>query len=194
MRALLVRHAQSVGNADPPAVLSDKHGDQLTDLGREQADALGRSLEGGGVTDLITSSMTRARETAEVIGAHLGLEAEVDEEIHELRSTPEIEPFEEVRGRARALLARLAADYGDRTPLVVTHGIFLRIVLMEALLGEMFVAEMVEQLWNLRTANCGVSVFEYGERYDVLNPEQPSWVCSSWMERPWAAPATPAPR
>jgi broad specificity phosphatase PhoE len=186
VKALLVRHGQSVGNANPPAVLSDQHGDELTDLGREQADALGRSLADSGLTDQITSRMGRARETAEAIGAHLGLEATVDDEIHELRSTPEIEPFEEVRGRARGLLTRLAGDYADRTPLVVSHGIFLRIVLMEALLGETFVAEMVDRLWNLRTANCGVSVFEYGERYDVLNPEQPGWVCASWMERPWA--------
>jgi probable phosphoglycerate mutase len=193
VRALLVRHGQSVANADPPAVLSAEYGDRLTDLGREQADALGQSLESSGVTDLITSPMGRARETAEAIGPHLGLAAEVDEEIHELRSTPEIEPFEEVRDRARSLLTRLAGDFADRTPLVVTHGIFLRIVLMEALLGELFVPEMVEQLWNMRTANCGVSVFEYGERYDVLNPERPGWVCSSWMERPWAAPAVAAP-
>jgi broad specificity phosphatase PhoE len=188
VRALLVRHGQSVGNADPPAVLSAEQGDRLTDLGREQADALGKSLEGSGITDLITSPMGRARETAEAIGAHLGLEAEVDEEIHELRSTPEIEPFDEVRARARGLLERLADDYGDGTPLVVTHGIFLRVLLMEAVLGKNFRAEMVGQLWNLRTANCGVSVFEFGERYDVLNPEQPGWVCSSWMERPWARP------
>ena len=31
---------------------------------------------------------------------------------------------------------------------------------MDVVLGEMFVSEMVEQVWNLRTANCGVSVFE----------------------------------
>jgi broad specificity phosphatase PhoE len=188
VRALLVRHGQSVGNADPPAVPSSVHGDLLTDLGREQADAVGQSLKGSGVTDLITSPMRRARETADAIGAELELEPEIDAEIYELRTDPEIEPFEEVRGRARALLARLADGYEDRTPLVVTHGIFLRILLMDVVLGEMFVPDMVEQLWNLRTANCGVSVFEYGERYDVLNPELPGWVCASWMERPWARP------
>ena len=194
MRALLVRHGQSLGNADPPAVPSSTHGDELTDLGREQADMLAQSLEEQGVTDLITSPMRRAQETAEAIGAQLGLEPEIDEQIHEFRTHPEMEPFEEIRGRARALLARLAGNYEDRTPLVVTHGIFLRVLLMDVVLGEMFVSEMVEQLWNLRTANCGVSVFEYGERYDVLNPELPGWVCASWMERPWGAPVPPAPR
>ncbi len=43
MRALPVRHGQSLANADPPAVLSAEQGDQVTDLGREQADALGES-------------------------------------------------------------------------------------------------------------------------------------------------------
>jgi broad specificity phosphatase PhoE len=186
VRALLVRHGQSVANADPPAVLSSTQGDRLTELGREQADALGESLKGAGVTDLIASPMNRATETAAAIGAHIGLETVVDDRIHEFRSEPELEPFEEIRGRARSLLDRLARDYGDRSPLVVTHGIFLRVLLMETLLGEMFVAEMVENLWNLRSANCGVSVFEYGERYDVLNPDTPGWVCSSWMERPWS--------
>ena len=96
MRALLVRHGQSLGNADPPAVPSSTHGDELTDLGREQADTLARSLEDSGVTDLITSPMRRARETAEAIGARLGLEPEIDEQIHELRTHPEMEPFEEI--------------------------------------------------------------------------------------------------
>jgi probable phosphoglycerate mutase len=219
MRALLVRHGESVSNADPKVSLPDELGDRLTERGLEQADALGLALKDSGVTDLITSSMGRAQQTAEAIGPHLGLEPETDPEIHELRESPGFgelsseeqmlrrwsewmprfaadpdhseyggESFNQVRARVRGFQSRLAERFAGRKPLVVSHGIFLRFFLMESVLGDDFGPAMAPQLWNLRTANCGVSVFEHGERYHPADPERPGWVCASWMERPWARP------
>jgi ribonuclease H / adenosylcobalamin/alpha-ribazole phosphatase len=217
VRALLVRHGESVSNADPKVSLPAEEGDRLTERGLEQADALGLALKDSGVTDLITSPLGRARQTAETIGGHLGLEIETDDEIHELRESPgygdltsaeqmrkrwsswmpESDPdhsehggesFNDVRGRVRDFKSRLTEGYSDRKPLVVTHGIFLRFFLMDSVLGDEFGPSMAAELWNLRTANCGVSVFEHGERYHPADPERPGWVCASWMERPWARP------
>jgi broad specificity phosphatase PhoE len=68
---LLARHAQTADNAggrilgrrDPP----------LTALGLAQAQRLGAALDGAGLRALWTSPLLRARQTAEVVGAALGL-------------------------------------------------------------------------------------------------------------------------
>jgi broad specificity phosphatase PhoE len=72
----LARHGETPDNAlrrvqgrlDPP----------LNDRGREQAAALARAAAGRGIAALWVSSMRRARETAAVVGAELGLRPQVD--------------------------------------------------------------------------------------------------------------------
>jgi broad specificity phosphatase PhoE len=74
---LWVRHGQSTWN-----VLDRLQGHELspplTDLGREQAQDAAEALADRGVVRLLSSPATRALETAEIIGAHLGLEVEVE--------------------------------------------------------------------------------------------------------------------
>jgi broad specificity phosphatase PhoE len=217
MRAFLVRHGESASNADASVVsLPVEAGDRLTERGFEQSRVLGRSLRDAGVTELISSPMRRARETAAAIGEELGLEPEIDDEIYELKESEDYgvlaveeqklrrwsvrmtahpddpghseggESFDQVRQRARSFGARLAERDSQALPLVVTHGIFLRFFLMDNVLGDAFNPGMAERLWNLRTANCGVCVFESGEPYDVSVPPPPGWICSTWMARPWS--------
>ena len=72
----LARHGETDANAegrvqgtiDPP----------LNERGREQARALAREAASLGIAALYTSQLRRARETAEIIGAELGLEPRVD--------------------------------------------------------------------------------------------------------------------
>lgn len=219
MRAFLVRHGESASNADASVVsLPVEQGDLLTARGLEQSHAVGRSLLGAGVTELISSPMRRARETAAAIGEELGLETEIDDEIYELKESKDYgtlpveeqqlrrwsarmtahpddpghsdggESFDRVRRRARSFGARLAERDPQALPLVVTHGIFLRFFLMDNVLGDAFNPGMAERLWHLRTANCGVSVFEHDEPYDISDPPPPGWICSTWMARPWSPP------
>ena len=71
MRLLLVRHGQSLANIEARIQGDD---DPLTDLGRAQAEALGLHLRSrGDVSHLYASPLDRARETAEIIGRHLGI-------------------------------------------------------------------------------------------------------------------------
>ena len=83
-RLILVRHGQSHGNVArrldtrPP-------GAALTDLGREQAQAFGRSLEHP-VGLLAHSTALRAVQTAAEIGAHLGLDTVELDGIHEVHA------------------------------------------------------------------------------------------------------------
>ena len=90
MRLLILRHGESVSNADPEAVaLPEAEGDRLTATGREQAEAAAPWLAGRRFDRLVSSPMGRARETAEIVAAQIGHEIEVDEGIHELRESAE---------------------------------------------------------------------------------------------------------
>jgi len=85
LRLVLARHGQTQANVDHvlDAVLP---GPPLTVLGRAQAEALGRELaEGveGTVTGLYHSQAERARETATIVGGHLGLEPVEVPGVHE---------------------------------------------------------------------------------------------------------------
>jgi broad specificity phosphatase PhoE len=146
-RLLLVRHGQSVwnadgrwqGQADPP----------LSALGEEQAAAAAERVDGVGA--IHTSDLVRARRTAEILGGRLGLEPVVDARLRERhageweghtrkeieaawpgyldrgRRPPGWEPDESVLARAVAALTAIADTHTGDT-LVVTHGGVLRVV------------------------------------------------------------------
>jgi glucosyl-3-phosphoglycerate phosphatase len=186
MRALLLRHGESVHNADrsgEPAAHSD--GDRLTEKGVEQAHAAGAGLRELGVTRLLSSPLRRARETAQAVGDALGLDAEEIDYTGELSSS---ESFEQAVERVRRLKAELESGTDGELPLLVTHGIFTRFFLLDSVLGERFEAPMAAGIWNLGSHNCGLSVFAHGESRDPLGQPIPGWTCLTWMERPWSRP------
>jgi broad specificity phosphatase PhoE len=186
MRALLLRHGESVHNADrsgEPAAHSD--GDKLTGKGVEQARAAGAGLRELGVTRLLSSPLRRARETAQAVGDALGLEAEEIDYVGELTSA---ETFEGAIERVRRLKAELEAGEAGDLPLLVTHGIFMRFFLLDSVLGERFEGPMAAGIWNLGSHNCGLCTFAHGESRDPLGRPIPGWTCLTWMERPWSRP------
>jgi len=186
MRALLLRHGESVHNAarsGEPAPHSDS--DRLTEKGVEQAHAAGAGLRDLGVTRLLSSPLRRARETARAVGNALGLEAEEIDYVGELTSA---ESFEGAIARVRQLKAELESGADGELPLLVTHGIFTRFFLLDSVLGDGFEASMAAGIWNLGSHNCGLSVFAHGESRDPLGQVIPGWTCLTWMERPWNRP------
>jgi broad specificity phosphatase PhoE len=102
------------------------------------------------------------------------------------------ESFADVVGRVRGFKAELERLEPDAVVIAVSHGIFLRFFLLDSLLGDDFVPAHAERLWQLRTRNCGVSVFTRGERARQLDPLTPGWACLSWMAPPAAARARPS--
>lgn len=146
-RILLVRHGQSVwnadgrwqGQADPP----------LSELGEQQAVAAARAV--GLVDAIYTSDLTRARHTAELVAAQLGSDVAVDPRLRERdagdwegRTRSEIdegwpgfldsgrrpdgyEPDPSVLARALAALSAIATSH-DGDVLVITHGGVVRTV------------------------------------------------------------------
>jgi broad specificity phosphatase PhoE len=219
-RAIFVRHGQSVSNAHPElAALPLDQGDHLTDLGRRQSVAAGGALRAMEPTELLSSPMGRALETAELIGEQLGLRVRQIPYISELRESRDYtsmspeeqklrrwsvwmtehgddpdfswhggESFDQVRGRVRRLKDELEREHLEERPLIVTHGLFLRFFLFDSLLGDEFAPRHADRLWYVRSLNCGVSVFEQGERWHPADPETPGWTCLSWMSRPWDPP------
>jgi probable phosphoglycerate mutase len=219
-RALLLRHGESVSNADPEAIaLPEETGDRLSERGRKQARAAAENLKGADITRLLSSPMRRARETAEPLSEALELPVTVLPYVHELKEasgygqlSPEEqklrrwsarmsanpddpdhcgdggESFNEVRARVKRLKAELEAQPDGERTLIVTHGIFSRFFLLDSLLGEEFGPGLAPRLWNLRTRNCGLSVFERGERWHPADVDTPDWTCITWMAQPWDLP------
>jgi ribonuclease H / adenosylcobalamin/alpha-ribazole phosphatase len=217
---LLLRHGESVSNADPQAIaLPDEIGDRLSERGRRQAGAAADALKGNGITRLLSSPMRRAQETAQPLSEALELAITVLPYAHELKEAagygtlsaeeqklrrwsarmsahpddPDhagdgAESFNQVLARVKRLKEELEAQPSGERTLLVTHGIFSRFFLLDSLLGEEFTPRLVPRLWNLRTRNCGLSVFECGERWHSADADTPDWTCITWMAQPWDLP------
>jgi ribonuclease H / adenosylcobalamin/alpha-ribazole phosphatase len=98
------------------------------------------------------------------------------------------ESFNQVRARVRRLKEELEREFAAGRPLIVSHGLLLRFFLFDSLLGDAFGPAQVQRLWYVRSVNCGVSVFERGERWHPADHDTPGWTCVTWMARPWDPP------
>jgi broad specificity phosphatase PhoE len=79
---LLARHGETDDNVPPPRVQGSID-TSLNDAGRAQARALAETVRDRGLAAIHSSHLARARETAEIIAAELGLEVIVDERLAE---------------------------------------------------------------------------------------------------------------
>ena len=84
--------------------------------------------------------------------------------------------------------ARLEAGDPDQVVLAVSHGIFQRFFLFDSILGDGFGPSITRRLWQIRTVNCGVSVFELDPPRHPLDPPVEGWLCLNWMGRWWDQP------
>jgi probable phosphoglycerate mutase len=143
---LLVRHGETDWNAEGRL---QGHTDRpLNDFGRRQAAQLAEELAGDGIAAVYASDLARARETAEIVAARLGLPVRLDPDLREKnwgtwegltpaeRARIEFvgETTEAHRKRVLAALRRICARHPGERVLVVTHGGSLRRV-QAAVLG-----------------------------------------------------------
>jgi broad specificity phosphatase PhoE len=135
---VLARHGQSAANVDR----SLGPDTDLTDLGREQAARLGMWLadQEYRFAAIYCSTLRRARQTAEIVNAHLGLEIIADPDLCEAdtpyaaqlpeRADPlgagPLPPFpveyEQFRARVTRATARILAENQAGQVLVIAHG------------------------------------------------------------------------
>jgi broad specificity phosphatase PhoE len=185
-RVLFLRHGESAHNAHTGTeALAEEDGDLLTPRGREQARAAAAALAEEGVTRLLTSPLRRARETADAVAAALDLTPAVVPHAVELHAG---ESFEQAVGRVRRLKADLEVAEPRDLPLLVGHGIFTRLFLLDSLLGPELTPERAAGIWHLGSHNCGLSVFARDETRDPSGAEVPGWTCLTWMGRSWDPP------
>lgn len=138
LELVLARHGQSYVNLDR----SLGPDTDLTDLGREQARRLGNWLaeQGHAFTALYCSTLRRARQTAEIVNEHFGLEIVFDTDLRETevpyldvlpsRTDPlSVEPpppfrpeYGQMRERVARAAARILAENSDGQVLIVAHG------------------------------------------------------------------------
>lgn len=79
---LLARHGETDDNRDPIRFQGFRD-TPLNDVGREQAAKLAERLAGEAIVSLWSSDLRRASETAEIVGARLGLAPHLDPRLRE---------------------------------------------------------------------------------------------------------------
>lgn len=153
-KLFLVRHGETDWNRD--GRWQGGSDTRLNETGREQARELADTLDGS-IDALYSSDLARARETAEILGAKLGLEVQLDERLRErgfgawegLTSAEieerfakshqrwragegpgadDAEPFDTFAGRITAFLDEVLERHPDEEVLVVAHGGSIRVI------------------------------------------------------------------
>ncbi len=82
MTILLARHGETDDNIEPIRI-QGRIDTPLNDTGRAQAAELAERVAGEGIASVWSSHLSRARETAEIVGERLGLEVTVDPRLAE---------------------------------------------------------------------------------------------------------------
>ena len=151
-----VRHGQSEGNA--ARVFTGQTDSPLTELGRRQAAVVADELTNVKFDRVVSSDLSRSRDTAEVIAKRRGLAVEVVPELREINvgdrtgktfdearglpswsddgfvSWPGGESLDQVLARTLGAIDRLTRESPGKTILIVGHGGVNRI-LMSHFLG-----------------------------------------------------------
>jgi 2,3-bisphosphoglycerate-dependent phosphoglycerate mutase len=185
MRLVLIRHGESTANAE--GRLQGRADFPLSDRGRREAACLAERLPPFELSALYSSPLSRARETAEIVSAGVGLSvveqddlAEYDfgplggltrEQIREQypdfvraqaegrrgEGVPGLEPYEDFAARVARVMDEIIASHVDGRVAVVTHGGVLGIFTRIAL-GLPF-----ERPGMVVFGNCSITQFEVGE-------------------------------
>jgi probable phosphoglycerate mutase len=193
----LLKHGQSEGNIAPIFQALDS---ALTETGKKQAALVAERVSRLSFDTLISSPLSRARDTTEAIRratnkvpeysdlfvervkpTRLSGKAHDDAEVNDLYKewekslyTPgyraeDAENFDDLVNRADRALNFLA-ERPEKELVVVTHGYFLRTIMLRIILGSSLTPENFKHFQtHTETENTGLSVVAYDQTYDGSN-------------------------
>lgn len=188
-RVYLVRHGESEANVGKIYLGGET---PLTEAGHGQAEFIAERASKLPVEVIISSTLKRAHQTAQYISDKIGKPIETSDLFVERRSpseyigreysdvktwgTDEIlnknfgkpdwrysdeENFDDMKVRAKAAIALLETR-PENEILVVTHGLFLRMLVGTVLFGDEFSGREGKALFRgMKTKNTGLTIFEY---------------------------------
>lgn len=209
-RFYFVRHGETILNAEH--IRQGEEGG-LSENGRQQAEHVGRYLKRFPVKYIISSSFPRARETATIINKHLHVPVTYSALFGERRNPTEVvgkhiddpevvriidkidlsyhddsyrysdeENFADLKKRAREALASLSRP-GVRKTIVVTHHVFLKILIAYLLYREhLHAADFAKLAFFNYSDNAGVTVCEF-HPWRVFSKTR-GWEVVSFNEKP----------
>jgi len=150
---------------------------KLSEIGRLQASALAQALSGAGITQIVSSPLSRCLDTARPLAERIGIPVETDDRLIEIAhgvwenrlrdeirindperlfawkndpanvSFPNGESLVQVRERWRDFANMLGAQTQSDSILIVTHDVIARIAILEATGREL------DDLWKPRVLN-----------------------------------------
>lgn len=150
MKIYLIRHAEEGEDGG------------LSDLGRQQATALGKCLKDKNLNALFSSDRPRALETAEIVGEGLNLSNQIIPNFEEVRELDVLESTLESQGRAERGLLWAIGKSPNQNIAVVAHSKLTR-----QLLDKLNLRKFVE---GEDLPNTGIVVLEYQDgNFDLLD-------------------------
>lgn len=198
-----VRHGES--HANRGEIMQDSSS-ELNDLGFKQADIVGRRLKTVPVDVIISSTFKRAEQTAEEINKHLGREIIFSDLFGERRSATSLTG--RLKKEVKDIVFAMENNYGDfdwryedaesggdlnkrakealdfilgrpeSNIVVVTHGFFLRFMIVQILGIHLDGPALVSFFRTMRTNNTGITVVEYDDSFDYTPP----WALRAWND------------
>ncbi|MDD2657945.1 MAG: histidine phosphatase family protein [Candidatus Pacebacteria bacterium] len=209
-RFFFIRHGETLRNAEH--IRQGAEG-ALSPKGREQAEKLGNYLKRFPIKRIITSTYPRAEETAVIINASLNVSVISSPLLTERKNPSEIvgkhtdnpevariidqmdlsyhdddyrfsdeENFDDLKKRAHKCLTLLARQ-GARETVVVTHHVFLKMLIAYLLYRERLHAKDFTKLSFFNYAhNAGITICEY-HPWRMFSPTR-GWEVVSYNEQP----------
>ncbi len=205
----LIRHSQSEGNTKS---LFQRGDSPLSLKGKEQATFIAERCSALNVDTIFTSPTARALMTARIIGERIQkpiVQSELFQEhkrpsaligkplrdesvqamerawIASLSGGPRVadsENFADLRERAGKALDFLI-DQANEKVLVVTHGIFLKMLVARAVFGpELTGAEFLPFLHSFWMENTAITTLWHGAQYPDGRPVNAEWVLWTWND------------
>lgn len=209
-RFYFIRHGETLLNAEH--IRQDEEG-ALSEKGRQQAERVGKYLKQFHIKRIVSSTYPRARETSEILNKHLNVPIITSSLLAERKNPTEIigkhtddpevirivdqmdlgyheddyrfsdeENFVDLKKRAKKCLDLLARQ-GGRETVVVTHHVFLKMLIAYMLYRERMHASDFTKLSFFNVSdNAGITVCEF-HPWHIFSKTR-GWSVLSYNEQP----------